>query len=113
MTILIFLSAILQALYLKKLTQTLHLTLQSSLVLFRLQELLSYWDPQIAGVMIPLVLGVVLWMAFPTLIEIQKLIHLKENLQLCFIPFSSRCWSLDYHWRAFQRTRMELDLSMD
>ena len=30
-----------------------------------LQELLSYWDPQIAGVMIPLVLGVVLWMAFP------------------------------------------------
>ena len=30
-----------------------------------LQELLSYWDPQIAGVMIPLVLGVVLFMAFP------------------------------------------------
>ena len=30
-----------------------------------LQELLSYWDPQIAGVMIPLLLGVVLWMAFP------------------------------------------------
>ena len=30
-----------------------------------LQELLSYWDPQIAGVMIPLVLGLVVWMAFP------------------------------------------------
>ena len=37
-----------------------------------LQELLSYWDPQIAGVMIPLVLGIAVWMAFPYL----SLIHI-------------------------------------
>ena len=30
-----------------------------------LQELLSYWDPQIAGVMIPLIIGVAAFMAIP------------------------------------------------
>ncbi len=53
-----------------------------------LQELLSYWDPQIAGVMIPLVLGLVVWMAFPYIDRNPEHTHQKESLQLCSTPSS-------------------------
>ena len=63
---LIFLSAILQAPLLEEANPNVTPNpAKAPWYFLGLQELLSYWDPQIAGVMIPLVLGVVLWMAFP------------------------------------------------
>ncbi len=52
-----------------------------------LQELLSYWDPQIAGVMIPLVLGVVLWMAFPYIDRNPETHPSKRKFAIMFYTF--------------------------
>ena len=52
-----------------------------------LQELLSYWDPQIAGVMIPLVLGVVLFMAFPYIDRKPETIPSKRKFAIMFYTF--------------------------
>ena len=63
---LIFLSAILQAPLLEEANPNVTPNpAKAPWYFLGLQELLSYWDPQIAGVMIPLVLGVGLFMAFP------------------------------------------------
>ena len=61
---LIFLSAILQAPLLEEANPNVTPNpAKAPWYFLGLQELLSYWDPQIAGVMIPLVLGVVLWLS--------------------------------------------------
>ena len=52
-----------------------------------LQELLSYWDPQIAGVMIPLLLGVVLWMAFPYIDRNPETHPSKRKFAIMFYTF--------------------------
>ena len=52
-----------------------------------LQELLSYWDPQIAGVMIPLVLGVVIWMAFPYIDRNPETHPSKRKFAIMFYTF--------------------------
>ena len=52
-----------------------------------LQELLSYWDPQIAGVMIPLVLGVVVWMAFPYIDRNPETHPSKRKFAIMFYTF--------------------------
>jgi len=52
-----------------------------------LQELLSYWDPQIAGVMIPLVLGVVLFMAFPYIDRNPETNPSKRKFAIMFYTF--------------------------
>jgi len=52
-----------------------------------LQELLSYWDPQIAGVMIPLVLGVVLFMAFPYIDRNPETKPSKRKFAIMFYTF--------------------------
>ena len=63
---LIFISAILQAPLLEE--ANLNITpnpAKAPWYFLGLQELLSYWDPQIAGVMIPLLIGVAAFMAIP------------------------------------------------
>jgi len=52
-----------------------------------LQELLSYWDPQIAGVMIPLILGVVIWMAFPYIDRNPETHPSKRKFAIMFYTF--------------------------
>ena len=52
-----------------------------------LQELLSYWDPQIAGVMIPLLLGVILWMAFPYIDRNPETHPSKRKFAIMFYTF--------------------------
>ena len=52
-----------------------------------LQELLSYWDPQIAGVMIPLVLGLVVWMAFPYIVRNPETHPSKRKFAIMFYTF--------------------------
>ena len=52
-----------------------------------LQELLSYWDPQIAGVMIPLVLGVAIWMAFPYIDRNPETHPSKRKFAIMFYTF--------------------------
>jgi hypothetical protein len=52
-----------------------------------LQELLSYWDPQIAGVMIPLVLGLVIWMAFPYIDRNPETHPSKRKFAIMFYTF--------------------------
>ena len=52
-----------------------------------LQELLSYWDPQIAGVMIPLVLGIAVWMAFPYIDRIPETHPSKRKFAIMFYTF--------------------------
>ena len=52
-----------------------------------LQELLSYWDPQIAGVMIPLVLGLVVWMAFPYIDRNPETHPSKRKFAIMFYTF--------------------------
>ena len=52
-----------------------------------LQEMLSYWDPQIAGVMIPLLLGVVLWMAFPYIDRNPETHPSKRKFAIMFYTF--------------------------
>jgi len=52
-----------------------------------LQELLSYWDPQVAGVMIPLVLGLVLWMAFPYIDRNPETHPSKRKFAIMFYTF--------------------------
>ena len=52
-----------------------------------LQELLSYWDPQIAGVMIPLVLGIADWMAFPYIDRNPETHPSKRKFAIMFYTF--------------------------
>ena len=52
-----------------------------------LQELLSYWDPQIAGVMIPLVLGIAVWMAFPYIDRNPETHPTKRKFAIMFYTF--------------------------
>ena len=52
-----------------------------------LQELLSYWDPQIAGVMIPLVLGIAVWMAFPYIDRNPETPPSKRKFAIMFYTF--------------------------
>jgi hypothetical protein len=52
-----------------------------------LQELLSYWDPQIAGVMIPLVLGIAIWMAFPYIDRNPETHPSKRKFAIMFYTF--------------------------
>ena len=63
---LIFISAILQAPLLEEANPNItpH-PAKAPWYFLGLQELLSYWDPQIAGVMIPLLIGVAAFMAIP------------------------------------------------
>ena len=66
---LIFLSAILQAPLLEEANPNVTPNpAKAPWYFLGLQEMLSYWDPQIAGVMIPTVVGLILWMAFPCLL---------------------------------------------
>ncbi len=70
---LIFISAILQAPLLEEANPNITPNpAKAPWYFLGLQELLSYWDPQIAGVMIPL---------FHILIEIKKISLQKENMQ--------------------------------
>ena len=63
---LIFISAILQAPLLEEANPNITPNpAKAPWYFLGLQELLSYWDPQIAGVMIPLIIGVVAFMAIP------------------------------------------------
>ena len=72
---LIFISAILQAPLLEEANPNITPNpAKAPWYFLGLQELLSYWDPQIAGVMIPLIIGVVAFMAIPYL----SLIHISE-----------------------------------
>jgi len=52
-----------------------------------LQELLSYWDPQVAGVMIPLVLGIAIWMAFPYIDRNPETHPSKRKFAIMFYTF--------------------------
>ena len=52
-----------------------------------LQELLSYWDPQVAGVMIPLVLGIAVWMAFPYIDRNPETHPSKRKFAIMFYTF--------------------------
>ena len=85
---LILLSAILQAPLLEEANP--HVTpnpAKAPWYFLGLQELLSYWDPQIAGVMIPLVLGVVLWMAFPYIDRNPETHPSKRKFAIMFYTF--------------------------
>ena len=63
---LIFISAILQAPLLEEANPNITPNpAKAPWYFLGLQELLSYWDPQIAGVMIPLIIGVAAFMAIP------------------------------------------------
>ena len=63
---LIFISAILQAPLLEEANPNITpYPAKAPWYILGLQELLSYWDPQIAGVMIPLLIGVAAFMAIP------------------------------------------------
>ncbi len=63
---LIFISAILQAPLLEEANPNITPNpAKAPWYFLGLQELLSYWDPQIAGVMIPLLIGVLAFMAIP------------------------------------------------
>ena len=63
---LIFISAILQAPLLEEANPNITPNpAKAPWYFLGLQELLSYWDPQIAGVMIPLLIGVAAFMAIP------------------------------------------------
>ena len=52
-----------------------------------LQEMLSYWDPQIAGVMVPLVLGIAIWMAFPYIDRNPETHPSKRKFAIMFYTF--------------------------
>ena len=85
---LIFLSAILQAPLLEEANPNVTPNpAKAPWYFLGLQELLSYWDPQIAGVMIPLVLGVVLWMAFPYIDRNPETHPSKRKFAIMFYTF--------------------------
>src|SRR6056300_1316588 len=85
---LIFLSAILQAPLLEEANPNVTPNPAKAPWYFLvLQELLSYWDPQIAGVMIPLVLGLVLWMAFPYIDRNPETHPSKRKFAIMFYTF--------------------------
>ena len=74
---LIFISAILQAPLLEEANPNITPNpAKAPWYFLGLQELLSYWDPQIAGVMIPLIIGVVAFMAIPYIDRNLSLIHI-------------------------------------
>ena len=85
---LIFLSAILQAPLLEEANPNVTPNPAKAPWYFvGLQELLSYWDPQIAGVMIPLVLGVGLFMAFPYIDRNPETHPSKRKFAIMFYTF--------------------------
>ena len=85
---LIFLSAILQAPLLEEANPNVTPNpAKAPWYFLGLQELLSYWDPQIAGVMIPLVLGVVIWMAFPYIDRNPETHPSKRKFAIMFYTF--------------------------
>jgi len=85
---LIFLSAILQAPLLEEANPNVTPNpAKAPWYFLGLQELLSYWDPQIAGVMIPLVLGLVLWMAFPYIDRNPETHPSKRKFAIMFYTF--------------------------
>ena len=85
---LIFISAILQAPLLEEANPNITPNpAKAPWYFLGLQELLSYWDPQIAGVMIPLVLGVVLWMAFPYIDRNPETHPSKRKFAIMFYTF--------------------------
>jgi len=85
---LIFLSAILQAPLLEEANPNVTPNpAKAPWYFLGLQELLSYWDPQIAGVMIPLVLGVGLFMAFPYIDRNPETKPSKRKFAIMFYTF--------------------------
>ena len=85
---LIFLSAILQAPLLEEANPNVTPNpAKAPWYFLGLQELLSYWDPQIAGVMIPLVLGLVVWMAFPYIDRNPETHPSKRKFAIMFYTF--------------------------
>ena len=85
---LIFLSAILQAPLLEQANPNVTPNpAKAPWYFLGLQELLSYWDPQIAGVMIPLVLGVGLFMAFPYIDRNPETHPSKRKFAIMFYTF--------------------------
>ena len=85
---LIFLSAILQAPLLEEANPNVTPNpAKAPWYFLGLQELLSYWDPQIAGVMIPLVLGVGLFMAFPYIDRNPETHPSKRKFAIMFYTF--------------------------
>ena len=85
---LIFLSAILQAPLLEEANPNVTPNpAKAPWYFLGLQELLSYWDPQIAGVMIPLVLGVGLFMAFPYIDKNPETHPSKRKFAIMFYTF--------------------------
>ena len=79
-----------------------------------LQELLSYWDPQIAGVMIPLVLGLVVWMAFPYIDRNPETHPSKRKFAIMFYTFFlAGAGVLTIIGVLFRGPGLELDLPMD
>ena len=85
---LIFLSAILQAPLLEEANPNVTPNpAKAPWYFLGLQELLSYWDPQIAGVMIPLVLGIAIWMAFPYIDRNPETHPSKRKFAIMFYTF--------------------------
>ena len=85
---LIFLSAILQAPLLEEANPNVTPNpAKAPWYFLGLQELLSYWVPQIAGVMIPLVLGVGLFMAFPYIDRNPETHPSKRKFAIMFYTF--------------------------
>jgi len=85
---LIFLSAILQAPLLEEANPNVTPNpAKAPWYFLGLQELLSYWDPQIAGVMIPLVLGIAVWMAFPYIDRNPETHPSKRKFAIMFYTF--------------------------
>ena len=85
---LIFLSAILQAPLLEEANPNVTPNpAKAPWYFLGLQESLSYWDPQIAGVMIPLVLGVGLFMAFPYIDRNPETHPSKRKFAIMFYTF--------------------------
>ncbi len=85
---LIFLSAILQAPLLEEANPNVTPNpAKAPWYFLGLQEMLSYWDPQIAGVMVPLVLGIAIWMAFPYIDRNPETHPSKRKFAIMFYTF--------------------------
>ena len=85
---LIFLSAILQAPLLEEANPNVTPNpAKAPWYFLGLQEMLSYWDPQIAGVMIPTVVGLILWMAFPYIDRNPETHPSKRKFAIMFYTF--------------------------
>ena len=111
---LIFISAILQAPLLEEANPNITPNpAKAPWYFLGLQELLSYWDPQIAGVMIPLLIGVAAFMAIPYIDRNKENKPSKRNyaimLWTCFLAgagtlsligilFRGPGWNWTYPW---------------